>query len=89
MVSSNMIKNCPVTPSDIANTNKILGPDLVTLKGKTVRQTPPLVMMDYVQIPQDIVSLNHNVTLMIDIMFVNGLPFMVIISRKINFTTVE
>jgi hypothetical protein len=89
MISSDMIRNCPVTPSDVANTNKIFGPDLTTLKGKTVRQTPPPVMTDYVQIPQEIVSLNRNVTLTINIMFVNGLPFMVSISRKIKFTTVE
>jgi hypothetical protein len=34
-------------------------------------------------------SLNRNVTLAIYIMFVNGLPFVVSISRKIKFTTVE
>jgi hypothetical protein len=34
-------------------------------------------------------SLNRKVTLLIDIMFVNGLPFMVSVSRKIKFTTVE
>jgi hypothetical protein len=89
MVSSIMIKNCPVTPSNVDNANKIFGPDLATLKGKTVRVTPPVVMTDYVQIPQEIVSLNRNVKLGIDIMFVNGLPFMVSISCKIKFTTVE
>jgi hypothetical protein len=46
-------------------------------------------MADYVQIPKEIMSLNRNVTLAIDIMFINGLPFMVSISRKIKFTTVE
>jgi hypothetical protein len=80
MVSSKMIKNCTVTPSDVATANKIFGPDLATLKRKTVRQTPSPVMTDYVQIPQESVSLNRNVTLVIDIMFVKGLPFMVRIS---------
>jgi hypothetical protein len=89
MVSSNMITNCPVTSKDVANANTIFGPDLATLKGKTVRITPPPVATDYVQIPNEIMSLNHNVTLAIDIMFVNGLPFLVSISRKIKFTTVE
>jgi hypothetical protein len=89
MVSYNMIKNCPVTPSDVANANKIFGPDLTTLKGMTVRVIPPVVMTDYVQIPQEIVSLNRNVTLAIDIMFANSPPFMVSISRKIKFTIVE
>jgi hypothetical protein len=89
MVSSNMIKNCPVTSIDITNANKIFGTDVATLKGKTVRMTHPPVVTDYVQIPNEIMSLNRNITLAIDLMFVNGLPFMVSISRKIKFTTVK
>jgi hypothetical protein len=84
-----MIKNCPVTSTDVANANTVFGPDLVTLKGKTVQITQPPVATDYVQIPKEIMSLNHNVTLAIDIMFVNGLPFMVSIYRKIKITTVK
>jgi hypothetical protein len=44
---------------------------------------------EYIQISREIVTLNRNVTLLIDIMFVNSLPFMVSDSRKIKFTTVE
>jgi hypothetical protein len=84
-----MIKNCPVTSIDITNANKIFGTDVATLKGKTVRMTHPPVVTDYVQIPNEIMSLNRNITLAIDLMFVNGLPFMVSISRKIKFTTVK
>jgi hypothetical protein len=89
MVRSNMIKNCTVTETDIANANKIFGPDLPSLRGKSVWVTPPPVVTEYVQIPREIMSLNRNVTLLIDIMFVNGLPFMVSVSRKIKYTTVE
>jgi hypothetical protein len=89
MVSSNIIKNCPVTSIDVNNANKIFGPDLATLKGKTVRITPPPAETDYVQIPKEKMSVNLNVTLVIGIMFVNGLPFVVSISRKMKFTRVE
>jgi hypothetical protein len=89
MMSSNMIENFPVTSIDVTNANKLFGPDLATLKGNTVVITPPPVVTDYVQIPKDIMSLNRNVTLVIDIMFVNGLPFMVSIYRKIKSTTVK
>jgi hypothetical protein len=75
-----MIKNCPVTSIDVTNANKIFGPDLATLKGNTLRITPPPVMTYYVQIQKEIIYLNRNITLAIDIMFVNGLPFMVSIS---------
>jgi hypothetical protein len=46
-------------------------------------------VMDYVQILKEIVGLNCNVTLAIDIVLENGLPFMVNVSRKIKFTTVK
>jgi hypothetical protein len=36
MVRSNMITNCPVSTINITNANKIFGPDIATLKGKTV-----------------------------------------------------
>ncbi len=36
MVSHNLIPNCPVTCSDIANTKAIFGPDLSSVRGKTV-----------------------------------------------------
>jgi hypothetical protein len=89
MVRSNMINNCTVTSPDIANANKIFGPDRPTLRGNIVRIKPSPVVTDYVQIPREIVSLNNNVTLLINIMFVNSLPFMVSVSRKIKFTTLE
>jgi hypothetical protein len=89
MVSSNMINNFPVTSIEVTNANKIFGPYLATLKGKTLRITPPPVMKDCAKIPKEIMSLNRNFTLAIDIMFINGLPFMVSISRKIKFTTVK
>jgi hypothetical protein len=84
-----MITNCPVFPIVITNANTIFGPGISTLKGKTVRRTPEGVMTEYVEVPSEIINLNKNVTLAVDIMFVCGLPCMVSISRKINFTTVE
>jgi hypothetical protein len=44
---------------------------------------------EYIQISREIVTLNRNVTLFIDIIFVNSLPFKVSVYRKIKFTTVE
>jgi hypothetical protein len=35
MVRSNIIRNCPVSPSDITNAHKIFGLDIATLKVKT------------------------------------------------------
>jgi hypothetical protein len=89
MVRSNMIKNCSVTSNDIDNAHKLFGDDIATLRGKTVRNTPEAVVADYVEIPKEILDMNKAVTIAADVMFVNGLPFVVIISRKIKFTRTE
>jgi hypothetical protein len=89
MVRSNMIKNCNVTPTDINNAHKLFGDDIAMLRGKTVCNTHDPVMADYVEIPRAILDLNKDVTIAADIMFVNGLPFVTTISRKIKFTTIE
>jgi hypothetical protein len=87
MVRSNMIKNCSVTSNDINNAHKMFGDDIATLRGKTARNTPEAVVADYVEIPKEILDMNKAVTIAADVMFVNGLPFVVTISRKIKFTT--
>jgi hypothetical protein len=54
-----------------------------------VRNTQDPVMADYVEIPKAILDLNKDVTMAADVMFMNGLPFVTTIYRKIKFTTIE
>jgi hypothetical protein len=89
MVRSNMIKNCSVTSTDIYKAHKLFDDDIATLRGETVRNTPDTVVANYVEIPMEILDMNKAVTIAADVMFVNGLPFVVTISRKIKFTTTE
>ncbi len=51
MVSNNLIPECPITPTDIANARAIFGPDLPSVRGKTVRTRPAPVVGDYVAVP--------------------------------------
>jgi hypothetical protein len=62
-VSSNVITNCPVLHTDIANVQTIFGPDLASIQGKTVRRVPALVVGDYVVVPRELVAANVAVTL--------------------------
>lgn len=89
MVREKLITNCPVTVTDVKNAQTIFGPDLAGLRGKTVRRRPEHVRTDYVEIPKDFLSAYRNVTLTVDVMFVNGLPFLVTHSRGINLLTIE
>jgi len=89
MVSGNMIKNCPVTMTDITNALAIFGPDLASIRGKTVRWTPAPVVADYVAVPRALVEQNKVVTLAADVFFVDGTAFLITVSRRIKFITVE
>eukprot|EP00804_Cyclotella_cryptica_P007870 CCRYP_001432-RA/>CCRYP_001432-RA protein AED:0.43 eAED:0.43 QI:0/0/0/1/1/1/2/0/246 len=90
MVSqTNAVTSCPVTVSDIANTRTIFGPDRGSVRGKSVRQRPDVVRPEYVDVPPTLFERIHNVTLAADVMFVNGLPFFVTLSRHIKLITIE
>ncbi len=77
MVCEQLLTNCPVTVRDIDNANQIFGRDLANLRGKMTRKKLECVRVEYVQIPWDFVQLHKYITLVADIMFVNGLPFLV------------
>jgi hypothetical protein len=68
MVRSSMISNCPVTPTALQNANQIFGPNLAG------------VTTNYIEIPRAILEEHQRVTLAVDIMFVNGVPFLVSVS---------
>jgi hypothetical protein len=40
MVANGMILNCPITVADAIRADKIYGPSIAALKGKTVRRSP-------------------------------------------------
>ena len=89
MVTNNLINNCPITIEDIKIAEDIYGPNIATLKGKTVRKNPVPVKEDYIEVPSSILNMHGNVTLSADIMFVNRMPFFVTLARNIKFTTIE
>ena len=88
-VDNNLIPNCPITRQDILVAEHIFGPDLGSLKGKTVRRKPRPVKVHTSNIPATIMSRYRHVTLAADVMYVNKIPFFVSIARDIKFSTTQ
>jgi hypothetical protein len=89
MVRANMIPNCPITPIAVKNANVIFGPDLAGVRGRTVRRPPESMQTDNVQILRIILERYQLVTVVVDVMFVNGVPFLVSVSRGLHLITAE
>jgi hypothetical protein len=83
------LANCPVTEHDICTAHDIYGPNLGSLKGKTVHPPSQHFRAGIDPVPPDIHQRHKSTVLAIDIMFIKKLPFLVTLSRNIKFLTVE
>ena len=89
IVEGGMLRNCPITRADIVAAEDIFGPNMGSLKGKTVRKKGTHVPSLVADVPYQIIKTHRNITLCFDIMFVNKIAFFVSVSRNIRFGTTE
>jgi hypothetical protein len=80
MVSNNSIKNCPVRPEHTSNARSIFGPSIAGVQGKTVCCPPERVEAVLSPIPEDYHCLHKFFMLTADVMFVNGIAFLAMLS---------
>ena len=85
LLKMNAIRNCPVTSEDVTIAEKIFGPDMSSLKGKSTRRKPNPVKEDVIEIPKELITQHRDIDLCIDIMYVNECGFMTTIDRTIKF----
>ena len=58
MIRQKIIQNCPVTVEDIQIAEKIFSPDVSTLKLRTTRQRPKLVVEIFIEVPSEMIENN-------------------------------
>ncbi len=88
MKQDNLVNNCLVMLEAVKVVDSVFGPDVASLQGKMAQRMPNHVNPAYIEIPPEIISRNLNVIVVADLMFVNGLPFLVYISQNITLITV-
>jgi hypothetical protein len=89
IIKNNLLPHAKITANDIQNAELIYGKDIGAIQGKTTRNQPSPVVTDYVNVPEDIMFVHKRITLAADIMYVNKIPFMLTVSRVVQFTTIE
>ena len=88
-LNNNRIRNCPVTAADAKRAMFIYGREVAKIKGITTRQKPDHVPdLVPIPIPPTIKDHHNSITLCADFFFVQGIPFLHTISRKIQFRSV-
>jgi hypothetical protein len=81
--------DCPITKANIHAAADIFGPNLGSRKRKTVRRPNNHIATRVDPVPNEIIEICCEVTIAIDITFVNKVPFFVTITRNIKFGTME
>ena len=80
-----IIKTNVIQESDVKLMEHLFRPDIPTIKGKTTRQCPHQLVSNMVSIPHKLHDAQCDVCLYIDIMYVNGMPFLTTISKNIKY----
>ena len=88
-VSIEHIANCPITQRAIHIAKDIYGPNLGSLKGKTVQRTLPHLPSGVDLVPPELFKRHPGVTIAMDILFVNNMPFLLSMSHGLKFMMLE
>ena len=85
------ISNVPpeVNSKSISHAQKIFGPSLADVRGKTTCRKVKRPRESEVSIPREVAERLKYLTLAADVFFVDKIPFLITMSRKLQFVTAE
>ena len=83
----NAIKNNPVTTEDVDIAEKIFGPDVATLRGKTSRHAPVPIIEDHIKIQRELITAQYSVTICLNGMKANDISFLTMINKNLMYQT--
>lgn len=85
-VTHQLVRDLPVDIDDVKNYLAVYGHNEAVLQGKTTNHTPAHVPASrLVPVPPDLLRTHGMITLCTDIFYVDGLPFLLCVSRHIRF----
>ena len=79
------MKGLPITREDVKRAEEIYGSNVYALKGKTTNRKVDHVVATITRIPKEILKEYKNITLCIDVMFINSIKFLLTVSLNIDF----
>ena len=88
-VVTNEIKNSPITQRDVKVAIDMLGKSTFGVQGKRVQHQPDAVDVEILEVPPTILDYYKEVEISVDVMHVNRIPFLVIVSKDINYGTAQ
>ena len=83
----NMAKDNPVTLKDCDIAEDIFGPDEASIMGRSKRRRPRPVQEYRIRMPDDFMARQGNISLRMDLLFINKKPFLATDSARIHFRT--
>jgi len=90
ILRNNPIRDCPFTVDNWRWALFLYGPDIATIKGRTIRRRPlPSSIATPIGIPADLFLFHRNVHLTVDFVYIQGLPFIQTISHKWCYKTLN
>ena len=86
---TNGIKNSPITKRDVKMAYDMLGRSKYGVEGKNVRRQPDAVTTESMPVPTTILDYYTDVSISVDVMHVNQVPFLISVSEHIHYGTIN